>query len=107
MQAGTKFCWAPTKEQGTETAHRLWANGGLPGELAQVLPTPEHFEQASSLVTPEMIAESMPTGPDPQKYVETIKAYEAVGFDELYIEQIGPDQQEFFDFFDKEIRPLI
>jgi G6PDH family F420-dependent oxidoreductase len=106
-QAGTKFCWAPTEDQGTETAHRLWANGGLPGELAQVLPTPEHFEQASSLVTLEMIAESLPTGPDPQKYVETIKKYETAGFDELYIEQIGPDQQEFFDFFAKEVRPLI
>jgi G6PDH family F420-dependent oxidoreductase len=107
MQAGTKFCWAPTKEQGTETAHRLWATGGLPGELDQVLPTPEHFEQASSLVTPEMIGATMPTGPDPEKYVQTIKEYEAAGFDELYVEQIGPDQQEFFDFFDKEVRPLI
>jgi G6PDH family F420-dependent oxidoreductase len=107
MQAGTKFCWAPTQQQGTETAHRIWANEGLPGELAQVLPTPEHFEQASSLVTPEMVGESMPTGPDPEKYVELIKKYEAAGFDELYVQQIGPDQEDFFDFFDKEIRPLI
>jgi G6PDH family F420-dependent oxidoreductase len=107
MQAGTKVCWAPTKDEGTQTAFRIWKNEALPGELAQVLPTPEHFEQASSLVTPDMIAEALATGPDPEKYVETIKKYEEAGFDELYIQQIGPDQEEFFQFFEKEVRPLL
>ena len=46
-QAGAKVAYAPTAEEGWEHAHRLWPNAGLPGEMAQVLPTPEHFEQAS------------------------------------------------------------
>ena len=33
-----------------------------PGELAQVLPTPAHFEQACELVTPDMLV--TPVGPD-------------------------------------------
>ncbi|MGH8891453.1 MAG: TIGR03557 family F420-dependent LLM class oxidoreductase [Acidothermaceae bacterium] len=107
MGAGTKFCWAPTKEQGVETAHRLWANEELPGELAQLLPTPEHFEQASQLVTPEMVGETVPCGPDPQPYVEMIRNYADAGFDELYVQQIGPDQDEFFTFFAKEVEPLL
>jgi G6PDH family F420-dependent oxidoreductase len=107
MQAGTKVCWARSKEEGTETAFRYWKNDALPGELAQVLPTPEHFEQASSLVTPDMIAESMATGPDPKEVVESIKKYEAAGFDELYIQQIGPEQDDFFRFFEKEVVPLL
>jgi G6PDH family F420-dependent oxidoreductase len=107
MQAGTKVCWAPTKEQGVETAHRLWANEGLPGELAQVLPTPEHFEQASQLVTPQMTGESVPCGPDPQPYVEMFKKYGDAGFDELFVQQIGPDQDRFFEFYLKEIEPLL
>jgi G6PDH family F420-dependent oxidoreductase len=44
-QAGAKVAFAPTAEEGWEHAHRLWPNAGLPGEMAQVLPTPEHFEQ--------------------------------------------------------------
>ena len=107
MQAGTKVCWAPTKEEGVETAHRLWATESLPGELLQILPTPEHFEQASQLVTPEMIAESIPCGPDPQPYVEAFKKYADVGFDELFIQQIGPDQDRFFEFYAKEVEPLL
>jgi G6PDH family F420-dependent oxidoreductase len=105
--AGMKVCWAPTKEQGVETAHRVWANEELPGELAQVLPNPEHFEQASELVTPDMVAQSVPCGPDPQPYVEQIKKYADAGFDELHIQQIGPDQEEFFTFFAKELQPLL
>lgn len=107
LAAGMKVCWAPTKEQGVETAHRVWANEELPGELAQVLPNPEHFEQASELVTPDMVAESVPCGPDPQPYVEQIKKYADAGFDELHIQQIGPDQDEFFTFFAKELQPLL
>ena len=46
-----KVAYADTEEEGVEHAHRLWANSGVPGELAQVLPSPHHFEQASTLVT--------------------------------------------------------
>ncbi len=107
MAAGMKVCWAPTKEQGVETAHRVWGMEQLPGELAQVLPDPEHFEQASQLITPDMVAQSVPCGPDPQPYVEQIKKYADAGFDELHIQQIGPDQDEFFTFFAKELEPLL
>ena len=46
---------------------------GLPGELAQILPTPAHFEQASSLVTKEMLAESITCGPDVDRHVRTCR----------------------------------
>jgi G6PDH family F420-dependent oxidoreductase len=51
--AGCKVAYAATAEEGLDHAHRLWANAGLPDELSQVLPSPQHFEQAASLVTGE------------------------------------------------------
>ena len=84
-QAGTKVCWGPDEDEAVETVHRLWPNEGLPGELAQVLPTPAHFEQASALVTKEMIGESVPCGPDVDNIVEALQAYADAGFDELYV----------------------
>lgn len=79
----------------------------LPGELAQVLPDPAHFEQGSTLVTRDMVAQSVPCGPDPQPYLEQIKKYADAGFDELHIQQIGADQDEFFTFWTKELEPLL
>jgi G6PDH family F420-dependent oxidoreductase len=103
--AGTKVCWSEDEAAARKTAHRLWPNEQLPGELAQELPTPRHFEQASSLVTEEMIAEAVPCGPDSEKHLESIRQYIVAGFDEIYVRQIGPEQEGFFRFYEKEILP--
>ncbi|PPK63213.1 TIGR03557 family F420-dependent LLM class oxidoreductase [Actinokineospora auranticolor] len=102
-QGGLKFCHAATTAEGVRTAHRLWANSALPGELAQVLPTPRHFEQASELVTPDMVARSVPCGPDPEPYATAIRGYVDAGYDEVYVQQIGPDQDAFFEFWRREL----
>ena len=59
------------------------AERGSPRRTGQVLPTPEHFEQASRLrlVTEDMLAEDTPCGPDVERHVEAIKAYQQAGFD--------------------------
>lgn len=98
-QAGMKVCYGQSEEAAVHTAHRLWANIQLPGELAQVLPTPRHFEQASELVTPEMMASTVPCGPNTRGYVETISKFTLAGFDEIYLQQVGPDQDAFFEFW--------
>jgi G6PDH family F420-dependent oxidoreductase len=105
VQGGMKVCWGEDEAACRKTVHRLWPNEALPGELAQVLPTPEHFEQASELVTEEMVAEQVPCGSDPDLHVEKIKAFADAGFDELYVNQIGPDQDSFFEAYRKTILP--
>lgn len=102
VQGGFKGCWAPTEEKGVATAHRLWANSGVPGELSQVLPSPRHFEQASSLVTPEMTKDAIVCGPDPAGHAAQIKAYREAGFDEVYVANIGPDYAEMIDLYRRE-----
>ena len=104
-QAGTKVCWAESEAEARRTAHRTWPNEVLPGELAQVLPTPEHFEQASSLVTEDMVAEAVPCGPDPERHAAAIQEYLDAGYDEVYVQQIGTDQKGFLRFYEREILP--
>ena len=104
-QAGAKVAFAPTAEEGWGHAHRLWANAGLPGELAQVLPTPEHFEQASTLVTEEMTADSVVAGSDPAPHLEQVRSYADAGYDELYVANMGPHYLEMIEFYGREILP--
>ena len=106
-QGGLKVCHAATEDDGWNTAFRLWPNMMVPGELSQVLPTPRHFEQASQLVTQQMIAESLPAGPDPKPYLDAIQSYVDAGFDEVYLAQIGPDQDAFFGFWARELAPRL
>ena len=105
VQGGMKACWGEDERSAIETAYRLWPNEALPGELAQVLPTTRHLEQASELVTAEQVAEQVPCGPDPKRHLEKINAYAEAGFDELYVQQIGPEQDAFFSAYKEHVLP--
>jgi coenzyme F420-dependent glucose-6-phosphate dehydrogenase len=98
-------CWGTDRDQSLHTAHKIWPNSGIPGELSQELPTPTHFEQASQLVTPDKIAESVVVGPDVDPYLEKIEEYVKAGYDHVYIHQIGPDQEGFIRFARENILP--
>ncbi|WP_119727162.1 LLM class F420-dependent oxidoreductase [Thermomonospora amylolytica] len=107
MQAGLKVCWAQDESQAVKTVHRLWRNEQVGGEAAQILPLPRHFDQISELVTEEMIRQNVPCGPDVDRHVEAIRPFVEAGFDEIYINQIGPEPEGFFDFYSREVLPRL
>ena len=99
-------CVAETEEEAVETAHRLWPNSGLPGELSAELATPALFEQATGMVSTEDIAEgSIITDPDPQAHVDGIETAIDAGYDHVYTMQIGDDQQAMLELYEKEVLP--
>jgi G6PDH family F420-dependent oxidoreductase len=103
VHAGTKVCFMADEAQAQATVHRIWPNEALPGELAQVLPTPAHFEQACELVTPDLL--STPVGPDLDQHVAALRAYADAGVDELFVQQIGPDHDAFFQTWAPAVLP--
>ena len=101
------LCWAASEKEAIETAFRVWPNTVVPGQLSQDLPTPKHFEQATEIVTEEMVADSMPCGPDVGAIVEAAKELVDGGADHVYFHQIGPDQEGFLDVWDRELRDAL
>ena len=106
-QAGVKVSFASTEDEGVDIAHRLWANAGLPGELAQVLPSPKHFEQASQLVTREMTAESVVCGPDLERHVDAFAPYVDAGYDEVYVANMGPHYGPMIRAYGDKVLPAL
>ncbi|HEX2154693.1 MAG TPA: TIGR03557 family F420-dependent LLM class oxidoreductase [Acidimicrobiia bacterium] len=98
-------CWAEDKDAAVDLAYRQWPNTGIPGQLSQDLRTPKHFETASQLVTRDMIAQSVPCGPDPEPLIESVEQAIDGGIDHIYFHQIGDDQEGFLAFWDKELKP--
>lgn len=47
----------------------------------------------------------MPYGPDAKRCIERIAEFADAAFDEVYVQQIGSEQDQFFDFSDSEIAP--
>lgn len=103
--AAMKVCYAPTAEEAAEIRHRLWPNEGLPGQLAQELPLPSHFEQACELVTKDAVASSTVVGPDAERHVKALREFVDLGFDTVHVGNIGPYQEEFFTFYESEVLP--
>ena len=56
-------------------------------------------------MTEEMIGEAVVCGPDLDRHREQIAEYERAGFDELYVNQIGPDQEGFFTAYRDGVLP--
>ena len=107
VYAQLTLCWGHDEADAVKTAHRIWPNAGVPGQLSQDLATPALFEQASENVTPEMIAESIPCGPDAKPIVDEVKKMVKAGIDHVYFHQIGQDQEGFCSFWEDELRPVL
>lgn len=98
-------CWAANEKEARRIAHEWWPNSALPSPLSQELRTVTHFDQASKSVTEDEVAKSVVCGPDPKRHLEQIQKFVDAGFDHVYLHQVGPDQDGFFDFCRQEILP--
>ncbi|MFB6188799.1 MAG: TIGR03557 family F420-dependent LLM class oxidoreductase [Halapricum sp.] len=98
-------CWAESEAEAERTAYEWWPNGAVTGQVSQELPTPTHFEQAAKMVSKEDVAKSVVCGPDAQAHVDHLQQFADAGFDHVYVHQIGPDQEGFFEFYEEEVMP--
>ena len=92
-------CWPADTAAARRTALELCPTGALPGELRQELPP------AAKLVTEEAIAEAVVCGPDPERHVAEIRRYADAGYEHVYVHQIGPNQEGFLRFYEREVLP--
>lgn len=100
-------CWAESEAAARRTAHEWWPNTALGGNLTVDLATPDDFERAVETITEDEVAESVTCGPDPERHLETIREYAEAGYDNVYVHQIGPQQDGFFRFYGTEILPRL
>jgi G6PDH family F420-dependent oxidoreductase len=105
--AAVKVCWDNDEAAAKKLAFDRWPTTGVPGELSQELPTPAHFEQASSIVTESMVTDKIVCGPDPERHAEMLQRYLDAGYDEVYVSQVGEDQAGYFAFYNREVKPRL
>jgi hypothetical protein len=100
-------CWAKDESEARRTAHEYWPTAAFTGELSQVLPVPAHFEQVAKMTREEDVAKKIVCGADPDRYIAKVNEYIDAGYDNVWIHQVGPDQEGFFRFFGKEVFPKL
>jgi G6PDH family F420-dependent oxidoreductase len=71
-----------------------WFTGGW--RVNAELPVPASFDAASKTVREEDVSTQMPCGPDVQRHLAGIRAFESVSFTHVALIQVGGDSQEQF-----------
>jgi G6PDH family F420-dependent oxidoreductase len=105
--AEVALCCAADEGAARKTAHRYfrWSLSGWP-VLAE-LPHDESFAAASRHIPEEAIAEGVSCGASADRHLEAIDEYVRIGCDHIILTQVGPDQDFFFELFEKKLAPAL
>jgi G6PDH family F420-dependent oxidoreductase len=100
------LAWAESEEAGRKLAHERFRFSAFDWAVNSELPTVEGFEAASKTVRPEDL-EEIPAGPDPEVHLKQIRKFVDAGFDHIALLGIGPDQEGFIRFAERELLPKL
>jgi G6PDH family F420-dependent oxidoreductase len=105
--AEVALCYVEREEDARQTAHHYfrWSVTGWPVQAE--LPDTEGFAAASKHVSPETVAQAVSCGPSPERHLEAIDRFVEAGYDHIILLQVGPDQDRFFDLFERELAPAL
>ena len=98
--------WAPTDEEALQNAMTEWPNGGMKFPK-QDIRSPLDFEQMAKLVRPEDFEGRMLISSDPEKHREQIQKFLDLGFDQIYLHNVGRNQAEWIEVFGRDVLPKL
>ena len=98
--------WAPTYEQALDSAMTQWPNGGMKFAKADIR-SPFDFEQMARLVRPEDFEGRMVISEDPDVHRAHIQRFVDLGFDRVYLHNVGRNQAEWIEVFGRDVVPKL
>lgn len=98
--------WAETDEQAVANAMDQWPNGGMKFPKGDIR-SPHDFEQMAKLVRPEDFEGRMVVSSDPDVHRASLQKYVDLGFDRVYLHNVGRNQEQFFEVFGREVLPKL
>ncbi|MBX6342447.1 MAG: LLM class flavin-dependent oxidoreductase, partial [Thermomicrobiaceae bacterium] len=98
-------CYAASEAEARRIAYEHWPTSALKGQLGRELALPQYFEQAVATLREEDVAKVVTCGPDPERHVAAIQKFVDAGYDHVFVHQVGPDQEGFFAFYEREVLP--
>jgi coenzyme F420-dependent glucose-6-phosphate dehydrogenase len=98
--------WAETDEEATRNALVEWPNGGMKFPK-QDIRSPYDFAQIAKLVRPEDFQGRMLISSDLDAHRREIQRFLDLGFDRVYLHNVGRNQREWIEAFGREVLPRL
>lgn len=98
--------WADTDEEALANAMTEWPNGGMKFPKADIR-SPHDFAEMAKLVRPEDFEGRMVISSDPDVHRAHIQSFVDLGFDRVYLHNVGRNQQQWLEVFGREVLPRL
>lgn len=98
--------WASSMDEAIRNARTYWPNGGLRFPRSDIR-SPFEFEQLARMVRPEDFDGRVLISDDPAAHLAQIQSYIDLGFDRIYLHNVGPNQLEWLEEFGREVLPRL
>lgn len=98
--------WAESRKAAEENAIREWPNGGMPFPKADIR-NPEDFAAMAGVVTLENFENRVLISADLDEHLQHLQHYVDLGFDEIYVHNVGRNQEAFIRAYGERVIPRL
>jgi coenzyme F420-dependent glucose-6-phosphate dehydrogenase len=107
MYLQVQLSWAGSDAEARRQALDQWRNATLPPGVQTRLHTPAEFDEVGEYVREEDLEHHIRMSADPARHVEWLRQDMELGFDALYLHNVGPNQEEFIEAFGTHVLPKL
>ncbi len=98
--------WAPTDEEALAQAAAYYPIGAMRFARGD-LRSPQLIEQIARLVRPEDLVGRLPISADPQVHAEELRRYLELGYDRVFVHNVGRNQAAFLQAYGERVLPAL
>jgi coenzyme F420-dependent glucose-6-phosphate dehydrogenase len=99
--------YAPTDAEARAAAHDQWRQNALPSSVLFDLRHPAQMSDAAAVVRLEDIDRAVRISSDLGQHAAWLQRDLELGFDALYLHEVGPEQERFVDAFGRSVLPQL
>ena len=99
--------YAAQDEEALAAAHDQWSANILDSAALAEIPTPSGFEAGAAYISRQDVAGHIRASSRPEEHAAWLRSYTELGFDRVYIHNVGRNQAEFIDVYGREVLPAL
>ena len=107
MYLQMQLSFADDDETALQQAYDQWRTNIFDSPLLSELRTPEQFEAAASFVEPDDLQGPVRCSSNLHRHTQWIREVLQLGFDAVFLHNVGPNQREFISAFGEQVLPKL
>lgn len=102
-----QLAYAPTDREAEQAAFEQWRTNIFSSSVLSDLRMPAEFDAAARFVKPEALHGPVRISSDIERHIDWLRQNLELGFSDIYLHNVHPDQEAFIDRFGERVLPEI